>query len=1348
MVDQLIYCVCVDVFVISAVEESLVGTAGQSLISDLYHGKMTNVIRCGLCGKVSERDEDFLDLCVSVSGSSRLEDSLARMFLEPEVLDTSNRYRCDACGELTDAVKSTKLRRLPPVLTISLLRFNYDPVKMERYKETGHFEFPLHLDMSWYCDGAPATESDWINASRPTKCTSSGEGSVKDSIVNGFDHGDKLGLSNTVCGDSSQTKTEFCHSYELFSVVVHRGGAHGGHYHALVRDLEGRGTWSEPERTVTSTTDQTACVPKPVPTSSISEVDFASPRSVIASILLESVGTAAGISIGDLSGKISSLTGESWGKRYKPRHGSMVKFLTANSDLFVYDAAERWIFLVPDFRQSQLDSGPACKLEVNGNGRTSPIPTPDPAPAECKTKKKQLPESKCKAVDISSPKSVISCVLLDAGGAAGLSVTDLCSKISDMTGDSWRKRYKPKYGSLVKFLKDNSDVFVHDISGGWVTILAQPAREDILSEVTGNPEINGGNNSDNSSACVVQHPDISSTVDKTTSHSKRNRKKKRSKSSVQALTPAFQEERKEVTEIVSMLPEEPPPKSGHCWFDFNDAVICPVRTEDISKHFAGKECAYMLFYRAIPSAGYACSSKFMEIPDWLISEIAAENLQLGQQRADYEEFVNVMKVEIHFGRSYECCEGVLRPRIGTCYYMEHTVDVRQDASHLLQAVAELGGELVEQCRTIHIAKSLPSGGLHLYQEVTANLASSLKSFGVAQLTKLFIWNGQDIGGVAIAVGCENEPVSLRYELESSAEIFTVTVSKNTTVRALKTVIANKLQIKSREKVHLYLTKDKTTKREPLASDLNKTVSELGLRSKDRIVVCHSGSPTTLKTLQSCSPVSNVKLCQNTMPKQITVFCENHVGDDVVTVEIKVDSVASVEELKVLIMTSADVPIELVNDVRLRIHLSDLGIRGVGPPLHETLDLSAAHLSDGVTLVLESGKPPEGTEIMLTISVSASNELELMADHNMAIHQLLHGVLLHTGVSAEGKEWHLCRSDWTGDSGSVLNEPNQTIGDAGLNHGDHLFLRPGCLPPPGFLKIFIHLESSPARPCWWDPVRNMAAFILPDPVGSVVISKQSTLAELKHQIMTILQDYEIPSLQLLRLRILTSSLKPGTILRQNCQMLSKMKIGNGCALSAEVLPMEEDLAADQIMLTVRRRLPGERSYGDWAQEVIWDTSEGATVASLRGIIADTIGETESGIRMAKHIPDKLDWLIVPHSDDALYPEKGARGGVGGAKKKRKRKDKNGKSGRSICDLTSSPFNLQDGDVIGVKVSDEPGGEDSDFGSFDDDAGREKMKSQQKELAAAVPEAFRQSHTNASSTTSRVETAIKIHVDNFR
>ena len=48
--------------------------------------------------------------------------------------------------------QSAKLRKLPPFLTVSLLRFNFDFVKCERYKETSCYTFPLRINLKPFCE--------------------------------------------------------------------------------------------------------------------------------------------------------------------------------------------------------------------------------------------------------------------------------------------------------------------------------------------------------------------------------------------------------------------------------------------------------------------------------------------------------------------------------------------------------------------------------------------------------------------------------------------------------------------------------------------------------------------------------------------------------------------------------------------------------------------------------------------------------------------------------------------------------------------------------------------------------------------------------------------------------------------------------------------------------------------------------------------------------------------------------------------------------------------------------------------------------------------------------------------
>jgi len=87
-----------------------------------------------------------------------------------------------------------RISRLPPVLTFCLNRIELDYNTLERKKINDKFEFPLELDISQFADQDP-DEISFKQISEPDQCI-----------------------------------------YELKSIVIHRGGPYGGHYHAYIRD--------------------------------------------------------------------------------------------------------------------------------------------------------------------------------------------------------------------------------------------------------------------------------------------------------------------------------------------------------------------------------------------------------------------------------------------------------------------------------------------------------------------------------------------------------------------------------------------------------------------------------------------------------------------------------------------------------------------------------------------------------------------------------------------------------------------------------------------------------------------------------------------------------------------------------------------------------------------------------------------------------------------------------------------------------------------------------------------------------------------------------------------------------
>uniref|UniRef100_A0A8C7SA54 USP domain-containing protein n=1 Tax=Oncorhynchus mykiss TaxID=8022 RepID=A0A8C7SA54_ONCMY len=251
----------------SALEHSLVDTSGSAFIQRLYHGTTVNSILCKECGNISQRQEDFLDLTVCVRGVCGLEGALWDMFVEEEMFEGSNLYRCGQCDQLVTAAKSAKLRKLPPFLTVSLLRFNFDFARCERYKETGRYTFPLTINLRPFCEQTEDDDSEY--------------------------------------------------SYELFSVIIHKGGCYGGHYHVYIKDMDHLGLWEPPVRELRAYT----------------EPEKDDPLSVLSSIIAQEESRS--VLLDQLGQRLMDKIGSSWSKKYRKLHGPIGKFLQNHSDVFV-----------------------------------------------------------------------------------------------------------------------------------------------------------------------------------------------------------------------------------------------------------------------------------------------------------------------------------------------------------------------------------------------------------------------------------------------------------------------------------------------------------------------------------------------------------------------------------------------------------------------------------------------------------------------------------------------------------------------------------------------------------------------------------------------------------------------------------------------------------------------------------------------------------------------------------------------------------------------------------------------------------------------------------------------------
>jgi ubiquitin carboxyl-terminal hydrolase 40 len=168
------------------IEQSLASTQHASAISRLYRGVQAYQTICMNCASMTEREEVFSDVNVQVKGSKSLVEGLRRLTTY-EDLTGDNQYFCEVCQMKTDAKRGMQLKQLPPILTFSLSRFEYDYERDERKKISTKVAYPLELDLQEFVPTAPR--------------------------------------------------------YELFAVIIHGGSAFGGHYHAFIRDVLSTGTW-------------------------------------------------------------------------------------------------------------------------------------------------------------------------------------------------------------------------------------------------------------------------------------------------------------------------------------------------------------------------------------------------------------------------------------------------------------------------------------------------------------------------------------------------------------------------------------------------------------------------------------------------------------------------------------------------------------------------------------------------------------------------------------------------------------------------------------------------------------------------------------------------------------------------------------------------------------------------------------------------------------------------------------------------------------------------------------------------------------------------------------------------
>lgn len=134
-------------YLINEIIESLGST--NNWCTELFQGVITNETKCLSCETITSKHEFFLDLPVDIPpGQSAYSLTHAlNNFSKLEVLTNQNKFHCNTCSSLQEAVKTIKLAKLPEILVINFKRFKYNEKvdKMVKLFDSISYPFKLRL---------------------------------------------------------------------------------------------------------------------------------------------------------------------------------------------------------------------------------------------------------------------------------------------------------------------------------------------------------------------------------------------------------------------------------------------------------------------------------------------------------------------------------------------------------------------------------------------------------------------------------------------------------------------------------------------------------------------------------------------------------------------------------------------------------------------------------------------------------------------------------------------------------------------------------------------------------------------------------------------------------------------------------------------------------------------------------------------------------------------------------------------------------------------------------------------------------------------------------------------------
>lgn len=180
-------------------EGQLLNPLEKKKFRSFFGGQLVQQVKSQECEHISERLEPFSAIQCDIKGKTTLAESL-QAYVDGEILDGDNKYKCSTCDRHVDAVKRACLKDIPDNVIFHLKRFDFNLRTLQRSKINDYFSFPGKIDLAPY-------------------------------------------TVESISGNEVEEDM-----FELVGVLVHAGTAESGHYYSYIRERpwrEGRPNWVE-----------------------------------------------------------------------------------------------------------------------------------------------------------------------------------------------------------------------------------------------------------------------------------------------------------------------------------------------------------------------------------------------------------------------------------------------------------------------------------------------------------------------------------------------------------------------------------------------------------------------------------------------------------------------------------------------------------------------------------------------------------------------------------------------------------------------------------------------------------------------------------------------------------------------------------------------------------------------------------------------------------------------------------------------------------------------------------------------------------------------------------------------